>query len=136
MSEKTFWSCNTVKELAQTFAEIVKQNYLSDLNYWKATARDSPYEFMEWDMRIKREPNVVKKNAQAKILKIMQNSKKYLKYYKRKWHFFRSKRIISITRASGFYGDLLNGRDIGYMFAINVEYLIDTKSLTIVKKIY
>lgn len=137
MSEKTFWSCSTVKELAQTFAEIVKQNYLSELNYWKAIARDSPDDyFMELDMRIKREPDVVKRNAEAKILKIMQNPQKYLKYYKRKWHFFRIKSIISITRASGFYGGLLNGMDIGYMAAINVEYLIDIKSLTIQKKIY
>lgn len=136
MSEKTFWSCSTVKELAQTFAEIVKQNYLSDLNYLKAIARDSPYEFIDLETKIKKEPNEVKSNAQKKILRIMQNPEINERFYKRIFRFFRSKNIISITKSSGFYNNLLKGVKIENTVAVNVEYIIDKRSLTIRKKIY
>lgn len=135
MSEKTFWSCNTVRELAQTFAEIVKQNYLSDLKYWLATARDSPYEFKQWNMRIKKEPNKVKRNAKRKILKIMKEPKENAKFYKRISRFWNYT-VISITKSSGFYDDLLKGKNIGNAFAVNVEYIIDETGLTIVKNVY
>jgi len=135
MSEEKIFSGNTVEEVAQAFAETVSRNYLRHLEFWQATAVDEPHEFNQWKLKIESEPEEVKRNAFDKILKIMQKPRENKQFFK-KWWFFRSEDIISITRSSGFFKDLLPGEDIEHAVSVNVEYLIDKNRLTVIKKIY
>lgn len=136
MSEERIFSGNTVEEVAQAFAEEVTRDYLRHLEYWQATAVDDREEYRQWEIKIESEPEMMEKNAFDKILKIMQEPQENKQYFKKKWCFLRSKDVISITKSSGFYKDLLPGEDIEHAFPTNVEYLIDTKRLIAIKKIY
>lgn len=136
MQEGTIFLGNTLEEVAQALAEEIRRNYLSHLEFWQATAMDDPHEFYQWKKKIESEPSVVQRNAFDKILKIMQNPKDNKKYFKKKWRFLRSKHVISVTKSSGFYQDLLPGKDIEHTVSVNVEYLIDKRHMTVVKKVY
>lgn len=128
---------NTVEEIAKAFSDIVARNYLEHLEFWQATAMDDPYERKQWEVRIETEPEVVKKNAYAKILKIMKEPEENKSYYKKKWLFMRSKDEISITKSSEFYEDLLPEKDnVKYGVAVNVKYIIDKSRLTISEIVY
>ena len=135
MSEEKIFSGNTVEEVAKALAETVSRNYLNHLKFWKATAMDDLHESYQWQLRIESELEEVKRNAFDKILKIMKEPQKNKQFFK-KWWFFRSKDVISITRSSGFYKGLLHGKDIEQTVSVNVEYLINKRRLIVVKKIY
>lgn len=135
MSEEKIFSGNTVEEVAEALAKTVSRNYLKHLEFWKATAMDDLLESNQWQLRIESEPEEVKRNAFDKILKIMKEPQENKQFFK-KWWLFRSKDIISITRSSGFYKGLLHGKDVEQTVSVNVEYLINKRSLTVIKKIY
>lgn len=135
MSEEKIFSGNTVEEVAQAFAETVSRNYLKDLQFWQATAMDDPHEYNQWQLRIQSEPQEVERNAFDKILKIMKQPQENMEFFT-KWWIFRSKDVISITRSSGFYEGLLPGKDVEQTVSVNVEYLINKRRLTVIKKIY
>ena len=132
MSEVVY---KTVEEIAQAFAEIVSRNYLKNLQFWQATAADDLDEFLDWEEKIKTEPEKVKKAAFEKILQIMQEPQKNKQFYK-KGFFFRSKNIIRVSTESGYYKDLLPDKDITHTVAVNVEYIIDIQRRIIQKRIY
>ena len=136
MQEERIFLGNTLEEVAKAFAEEISRNYLQHLKFWQATAMDEPHEFHQWEEKIKNEPGVVKRNAFEKILKIMKNPEDNKQYFKKKYGFLRSKDVIGITKSSGFYQDLLPGEDIEHTVSVNVEYLIDKRYMTVVKKIY
>ena len=133
MHKEIIFSGNTVNQVAERFASIVSRKYLESLQFWKATAMENTEEEEYWEKKIKTEPEEVKKCAYEKILKIMGGTDN--PYLKRKGAFGR-KVIISITRSSGFYEGLLDGKDIKCSVEPNVEYLIDQKNLSIEKRVY
>ena len=133
MYKDKIFSGNTVNQVAERFASIVSQNYLNTLLLWKTTAMQDTEEVEYWNQKIKSEPEKVKKRTYEKILKII--GKMDSPYLKRKGLFGR-RVVISITRSSGFYGDLLDGKDIKGSVEPNVEYWIDRKNLTIEKRIH
>lgn len=135
MSEERIFSGNTVEEVAKAFAETVSRNYLRHLQSWQATAMDDLHEYNQWQLRIESEPQEVERNAFEKILKIMKQPQENIEFFS-KWWIFRSKDVISITRSSGFYESLLPGKDVEQTVSVNVEYLINKRRLTVIKKIY
>lgn len=136
MQEERIFFGNTLEEVAKAFAKEISRNYLQHLKFWQATAMDEPHEFHQWGEKIKSEPSVVERNAFEKILKIMKNPEDNKQYFKKKYGFLRNTDVISITKSSGFYQDLLPGEDIEHTVSVNVEYLIDKRYMTVVKKIY
>ena len=132
MHKEIIFSGNTVNQVAERFSSIISQNYLEALRLWKITAMEET-EAQFWKQRMQIEPEMVKKNAYQKILKIMKETNS--SYIKQKG-LLRDSNVISITRASGFFDDLLNGRDIKYSIKPNEEYLIHKKALTIEKKVH
>lgn len=133
--EELIFSGSTVEELAEAFSELVSRNYLTELNFWRMAAikevDDSPY----WENRIEEEPKEIKLNAYAKTLSIMQYPDRNKQFFKRRG-FLRRRHVISITRSSGFYDNLLPRRDVKHTVTANIEYLIDPESFCIKKKTY
>ncbi len=132
MYKEIIFSGNTVNQVAERFASIVSQNYLEALRLWKITAIEET-EAQYWKQRMQIEPEIVKKNTYQKILKIMKETNNP---YIRQTGLFKNSNVISITRASGFFNDLLNGKDIKYSVKPNEEYLINKKALTIEKRVH
>lgn len=124
----------SVEDVARGFAQIVSYNYASDLRFWQAIAIDDKDEYEDWGVKIKNEPGIVLQNAYDKILNIIRNPQENKKYYKRRWKFFTSKKVIRIVLSSGFYRDLLPGENVESSMQENVEYILNIKKMTIVKR--
>lgn len=125
----------TLEQLARNFAEEIGRNYQENLDFWIVTARDDGEEKEYWEGRIKKEVPIVTENVYKKVLEIMNNPKQNNKYLLRKW-LFKNKNVLVINHKTGFFDDLLPGRNIKFCFSINVEYHIDMKNLSFIKVVF
>lgn len=121
----------TLEQLARNFGEEIGRKYQENLDFWIVTAMDDRKEKEYWEERIEEEVPIVTENAYKKILKIMNDPVQKNKYLLRKW-FFKNKDILVINYKTGFFDDLLPGKNIKYCFSVDVEYHINMKNLSFV----
>ena len=126
----------TYQEIAQNFSQMMVKQYMEHIEYWYATAMDDVDEMKIWEKKIKNETQVVQKKVYHKLLSIMKDRKKYMRFYKRIGVLRRERDIIRITCASGFFNDILNGEGISHAFPINAEYLINRQDGNITCNVY
>lgn len=135
MSEEILCTARTRDELAKCFADEVAKQYKSHLEFWQATAADDKEEYAMWGARMQHEPDTVRERALNRIKAVMANPKYHRKYFRKVLKVFVDWDVIRIIPLTGFYQNLL-ARDITHAFPINVEYLINLKTMTVVKIIH
>lgn len=141
MKENKVYSYKSQDALCKAFADEVEENFRNQLEMWEAMAVDGATEIEMSRRRQSKEPKIVWENTYEKLATILTDDRDKT-YSKRIWRIFRSRRYVSITWCSGFYDHLLygtanrDGESLQGMVAINVEYIIDRKNFTVVKKIY
>ena len=125
----------TTEQLAQSFSEDIGRAYREAVFACKATAMDDRNETKYWQKRIEREVPIVVKNAERKILEIMNYHPRLRKRYclRKRLGLFRDKNILNINLESGFFDDLLWERKLKNFFPVNVEYHIDLINLSFEK---
>lgn len=132
MSSANYIVCGSAQEVARAFATEVRENYQKFLEFWINELKDDEEVHQHYLARLENEPEIVEKNAYAKILLIMKKRKQYKEYY-RGFLFFRSLNNIIISNETHFYDDLLDGDGIAYAFMMDSTYVIDKKENTIQK---
>ena len=135
MSEEILCTARTRDELAKCFAEEVAKQYKSHLEFWQATAVDDREEYEMWGVRMQYEPDTVKERVLNRIKAVMANPQYHRKFFRKVLKVFVDWDVIRIIPKTGFYQNLL-ARDITHAFPINVEYLINLKTMTVAKIIH
>ena len=143
MKENIVHSYEDSQLLSYAFATEIAEEFRAQLEYWEAIAVDESVKLLLNNRRLSHECQIVWSNTYGKIYAIM-NDKRSSLYAKKLFWFVKNKNVISITWLSGFFDDLLKGSlnadldDLGIsnMVGMNVEYLINKRKLTIVKKVY
>lgn len=136
MSEIILSTVKSWDGLAEAFAEEIAKQYKMHLEFWHASAMDDKAEQAMWEKRIKEEPDLVKTAAFNHIKSIMGSPQYNRRYYQKKYKIFVNWSMIQITNKSGFYRNLLPGKDITQTFPVNVEYRIDMTQMSVIKVVH
>ena len=135
MRRRVIFRGKSVEDVAREFAQIVSRNYVNELKFCQALAMDDKEEYEDWEVKIINEPGIVRQNAYDKVLRIIKDPQGNAAFYMKKSMIFSRREVISIVISSGFYNDLLPGEHVEMSQEENVEYIIDTKKLTIAKNV-
>lgn len=120
------------EEVADEFSKMVGQECSKHLEFLRDNAITDREEPDYWEKRIKEEPKIVYERVYSKILMVIQKPDLYKELLKKKFPWSRP--IIRITRVSVFFEGIFPGPQ--NPIPRNVEWLIDTKKMSIQKNVY
>lgn len=120
------------EEVADEFSKMVGQECSKHLEFLRNNAITDREEPDYWEKRLRSEPKIVYERVYSRILMVMQKTDQYKVLFKKRFPWSRP--IIRITRRSSFFEGIFPGPQ--NPIPRNVEWLIDTKKLSIQKKVY
>lgn len=120
------------EEVADEFSKMVGQECSKHLEFLRNNAITDREEPDYWEKRLRSEPKIVYERVYSRILMVMQKTDQYKVLFKKRFPWSRP--IIRITRISSFFEGIFPGTQ--NPIPRNVEWLIDTKKLSIQKKVY
>lgn len=120
------------EEVADEFSKMVEQECSKHLEFLRDNAITDRDEPDYWEKRLKEEPKIVYERVYSKILMVIQKPDLYKELLKKRFPWSRP--IIRITRISSFFEGIFPSPQ--NPIPRNVEWLIDTKKLSIQKKVY
>ena len=122
----------SLEDVAKEFSKMVKEEYINHLEFLRDNSITDRSELDYWEKRLENEPKIVYERVYSKILMVIQKPDLYKELLKKKFPWSRP--IIRITRVSGFFEGIFPGPQ--NPIPRNVEWLIDTKKMSIQKKVY
>ena len=120
------------EDVATELSNMIRQEYTNHLEFLRDNAITDREEPDYWEKRLKEEPKIVYERVYSKILMVIQKPDLYKELLKKKFPWSRP--IIRITRVSGFFEGIFPGPQ--NPIPRNVEWLIDTKKMSIQKNVY
>lgn len=122
----------SLEDVAKEFSKMVKEEYINHLEFLRDNSITDRSELDYWEKRLENEPKIVYERVYSKILMVMKNLSQYEKLLKKRFPWSRP--IIRITRVSSFFEGISPGPQ--NPIPRNVEWLIDTKKMSIQKNVY
>ncbi len=122
----------SLEDVAKEFSKMVKEEYINHLEFLRDNSITDRSELDYWEKRLENEPKIVYERVYSKILMVMKNLSQYEELLKKRFPWSRP--IIRITRVSSFFEGIFPGPQ--KPIPRNVEWLIDTKKMSIQKKVY
>lgn len=120
------------EDVAIEFSKMVGQECTEYLVFLRQNAITAREEQDYWEKRMEEEPKIVYERVYSKILMVIQKPDLYKELFKKRFPWSRP--IIRITRVSAFFEGIFPGPQ--NPIPRNVEWLIDTKKLSITKKVH
>lgn len=122
----------SLEDVAVEFSKMVKEEYINHLELLRDNSIIDREEPGYWEKRLESEPKIVYERVYSKILMVMKNLSQYEELLKKRFPWSRP--IIRITMVSSFFeGIFLEPQK---PIPRNAEWLIDTKKMSIQKKVY
>lgn len=122
----------SLEDVGVEFSKMVKEEYINHLELLRDNSITDREKLGYWEKRLESEPQIVYERVYSKILMVMKNLSQYEELLKKRFPWSRS--IIRITRVSSFFEGIFPGPQ--NPIPRNVEWLIDTKKMSIQKKVY
>ena len=122
----------SLEDVGVEFSKMVKEEYINHLELLRDNSITDREKLGYWEKRLESEPPIVYERVYSKILMVMKNLSQYEELLKKRFPWSRS--IIRITRVSSFFEGIFPGPQ--NPIPRNVEWLIDTKKMSIQKKVY
>ena len=116
------------ERIAKDTAILIRNRYVRFLQIARETVWGDAGLNSLYLEKIIKEPDIIEKSVYEKVLQILQDRDKHVKYYK-KYFFLRSKNIVEITNdaSSDFFDNLLEGSSVAYFFPMDETYKINIK---------
>lgn len=122
----------SLEDVAEEFSKMVKEEYINHLEFLRDNSITDRSEPDYWEKRLKKEPEIVYERVYSRILMVMQKTDQYKELFKKRFPWSRP--IVRITRVSSFFEGIFPGPQ--KPIPRNVEWLIDTKKMSITKKVH